>query len=391
VKRGAVLKVLSALVSAAALIVGVASPAFPVAGYEDVPRSHWAAQAVRTVSGNGWFAPKGTLFRPEKLLTRLQLARALVRAFPPDHVSSEPLVFEDLSPDDPGFEAANLAVAKGWQRARGTLFDPAGAVTKRDMDRAIVRALGLRAAELALDRLADRDGERLAIPKRFGALVLGDQLYLHYNHPSPEEGPERLPRSPITRADAAYALAAAAAASSSWLLPSMDRYTTIALPRMNDRRRAVVEFGLRWTGWAYVYGGEWHRPTPDGYCCGAQTVGGFDCSGFVWWTLRRGDELYDNTNVRPYRGWTLDERTASTQAAAADTRIKVADLKPGDIVFFDTDGEGSGWHSIDHSGVALGNGWMVHSSGGRAGVTVDKIDDGWWRDAYKWGRRVIGT
>jgi cell wall-associated NlpC family hydrolase len=254
-----------------------------------------------------------------------------------------------------------------------------------------VRALGLRAAERALDRLADRRGDRFATPKLFGALVLGDQLYLHYNHLAPEEGPELRPITPVTRADAAFALDAAVDASSSWLLPSMSRYTTIELPRMSDRRRAVVEFALRWTGWPYVYGGEWHRPTPDGYCCGAQTVGGFDCSGFVWWTLRRGDSLYDNTHLRPYRGWRVDERTASTQAAAADVRIGLADLRPGDIVFFDTDGAGSGWRSIDHSGIALGNGWMIHSSGGRAGVTIDQIDAGWWRGTYKWGRRVIGT
>ena len=43
---------------------------------------------------------------------------------------------------------------------------------------------------------------------------------------------------------------------------------------------------------------------------------------------------------------------------------------------------------ISHAGISLGNGWMVHSSGSRAGVSVTYVA-GYWSDGLAWGRRVV--
>lgn len=41
-----------------------------------------------------------------------------------------------------------------------------------------------------------------------------------------------------------------------------------------------------------------------------------------------------------------------------------------------------------HAGMYLGNGWVIHSTGGRDGVVVEPFD-GWLRDQFTWGRRIL--
>ena len=68
-------------------------------------------------------------------------------------------------------------------------------------------------------------------------------------------------------------------------------------------------------------------------------------------------------------------------------RIPFAKLQPADILFFATSGSLSKAASVDHAGVYLGNGWMIHSS--RYGVAVVPVTSGWYRDRFAWGRRPL--
>ncbi len=43
--------------------------------------------------------------------------------------------------------------------------------------------------------------------------------------------------------------------------------------------------------------------------------------------------------------------------------------------------------SVDHVGIYLGNGWMIHSS--RFGVALAPVTDGWYRTNFTWGRRPL--
>jgi cell wall-associated NlpC family hydrolase len=44
---------------------------------------------------------------------------------------------------------------------------------------------------------------------------------------------------------------------------------------------------------------------------------------------------------------------------------------------------------VDHAGIYLGRGWMIHSSGARDGVSVESVKTGWYRDRFLWSRRVV--
>ena len=57
-----------------------------------------------------------------------------------------------------------------------------------------------------------------------------------------------------------------------------------------------------------------------------------------------------------------------------------------DVLFFGSKGPKSKPVQVDHMGIALGNGWMIHSS--RFGVTVVPLQ-GWWHDGFAWARRPL--
>lgn len=373
-------------------VAAVLAPALPAwAGFADVPSGYWATSAIAYVAQDrNWMRDYGAdEFRPGSRLLRRHLARAVVRAFAPGEEVDPAIAFSDLPAENYWYRYANVAVKKGWMRSSDGAFVSGGTVTKIDLDRALVRALGLHDEIRGLDRIQTSDGARLARPMGFSSLVLAEELRLHYNHGTSAERRELLPRSEVLRADAAYALREAALAAGTWRVASLERYRSVVLPVMTAARRRATEFALRYAGYPYVYAGEWYRPTPDGYCCGTQAQGGFDCSGYAWWVLRAPGGGWDNTSIRGYTGWALPDRASRYMAKNAPKRLAVADTRAMDLLFYDTDGAGTGWESVDHVGLSLGGGWMIHSSGGRGGVVIDWIGDGWWAERFVWGRRVI--
>jgi peptidoglycan endopeptidase LytE len=60
-------------------------------------------------------------------------------------------------------------------------------------------------------------------------------------------------------------------------------------------------------------------------------------------------------------------------------------LQPGDMMFYD----GSGNGVIDHVDTYIGDGWALDSSSYVAGVTIMWVADGWYRDHFVDGRRVL--
>ena len=67
-------------------------------------------------------------------------------------------------------------------------------------------------------------------------------------------------------------------------------------------------------------------------------------------------------------------------------RIAAARLAPGDLVFFGPGGPRSKPAQVDHMGIYVGNGWMIHSS--RYGVALVTLT-GWFAQRLSWGRRPL--
>ncbi len=97
----------------------------------------------------------------------------------------------------------------------------------------------------------------------------------------------------------------------------------------------------------------------------------FDCSGFVYY-------VFKNSGIKI-------PRTSLLQSQSGE-KIKRDDLKRGDILSFDTHDR----KHINHSGIYLGNGKFIHSSSGKAyGVTISKLDTGFYKEKFRWGIRKI--
>lgn len=104
---------------------------------------------------------------------------------------------------------------------------------------------------------------------------------------------------------------------------------------------------------------------------GASPSAGFDCSGLT---------LYACAKV----GVTLPH--SSAQQALKGTAVARSALKPGDLVFFDTDG---GNNAINHVGVYVGNNTVVQAESGVGKVAAISLTNSFWSAAYMSARRVV--
>lgn len=86
------------------------------------------------------------------------------------------------------------------------------------------------------------------------------------------------------------------------------------------------------------------------YRYGGTTPSGFDCSGFVLWSMA-------------HAGISMP-RTSRAQKAAA-MPITEDQLEPGDLVFFGS--------PVHHVGIYVGGGNMIHSPSSGKSVTFDPI------------------
>lgn len=96
---------------------------------------------------------------------------------------------------------------------------------------------------------------------------------------------------------------------------------------------------------------------------------GFDCSGFV-------RAIYKQTE-----GLLLPRRAA--EQAAATEKIDKSDLKPGDLVFFNTMRR-----AFSHVGIYVGNGKFIHSPKPGGEVRVDDMGASYWTRRFDGARRV---
>lgn len=361
----------------------------PAIRWTDVSSGHWARAAIDYVAGeHGWMrdypvdARGRSEFRPTKEEPRKLFLRAAVEAFAPEARVDRDIRFRDLPAKAPLYRYANIAVQLGWvEPGPDRAINPDAPVSMATVHRVLVLALGLEGAAAGLNAIHTEDGRPFDTWKNFGTTVVGMRLGLRYNHG--DESMDVNPDSDMPRAEVAWSLYRAKTASSS-TLDALRAYNDIVLPRMSRAMRHVVEWGIRYAGYPYVWGGEWYRRTRSGYCCGAQPVGGFDCSGLTWWLMKERSGTWDPTPPRPYRGWPLPERV-SRDMAAAGKRISWHRKRVGDLLFYDGSGDGV----VDHVDTYLGNGWALDSSSGVGGVTIMWVGSGWYRDHFERARRIL--
>jgi NlpC/P60 family/S-layer homology domain len=388
------MRLLPRLFAVAAIIAATFVPARAAYAFSDVPSGYWDYAAIQYVAWtNTWMQDYGPdTFKPTNKETRGFLARALVLAYAPDEPPDPSITFPDLAPDHPLYPYANVAVKLGWiPKYPSGKFGPGDPVVGSLLDFSLIKATGLFTAPLAgLAAIHEADGTPYVVSERWPHMMLGHYLGLHYNHSNEKQ--DFGARSRINRDEVAYSLWKAKTLPQ-WKIDSTVRYNDITLIGLGDAQRVkhdLTQEALDQVGYPYIWAGEWNAKTPPGYCCGSQPQGGFDCSGFVWWVMKRYEDGYNAAKYRVYPGWSLHDRSSRYMAKNTGTHIGFANLRVGDLMFFASNG-GKQWSDVDHVGLYASNGWMIHSSGSVAGPVIEWVADGYYRDHFVWGRRLIGV
>ena len=116
---------------------------------------------------------------------------------------------------------------------------------------------------------------------------------------------------------------------------------------------SVVATANQYIGSRYIYG--WTTPS------------GFDCSGFTSYVYKK-------------YGVSLS-RTAAGQYSNG-VAVSKGELQPGDLVMFGKSG-------INHVGIYIGGGKMIHAANPSRGVTTDTINSGYYGTNYVGARRIL--
>lgn len=124
--------------------------------------------------------------------------------------------------------------------------------------------------------------------------------------------------------------------------------------------QALIDLAKTQLGVKYVWGGTaWGK--------------GMDCSGFI-------QQLYAKQGVKlprvTYDQWNVGKA------------VSMKGLRPGDLVFFDTN------HSVpgpDHIGMYIGGGQMIEAPRPGKGIQITNITSGYYADRFMGGRRIDGV
>lgn len=129
----------------------------------------------------------------------------------------------------------------------------------------------------------------------------------------------------------------------------LERYTNVA--------QDVILQGLKLVGVRYRFGGN-------------DEDSGLDCSGFVRLVFK--DTI----------GTSLP-RTAREMSELGQ-KIDTSQLKPGDLVFFNTMRR-----AFSHVGIYLGDNHFLHAPRTGAEVRIENMDSSYWMNRYNGARRII--
>ena len=378
-----------AALTAATLAVLVA-PAL-AKSYGDVPKSHWAYSQIssvtnRSADGRRLLDDFGTVFRPERAITRGQLARSIVLASGHYGETITPVEIKDVPKGHRYYTVIQMAVHRGYMSLdKDGNFLPTATVASVKAEAAIIRWLKERYSSSSWSLLGTllpsswrpNPGWKTGAPSYLPYVVASRQLQLRYNHSTDGDGHEVTPAEPIDRAEIAYMFSRAYKVAGEWMLYGLADYRSVTFPALSDRQKQVASYAVKYIGYPYIWGGEYPtKDSPYGY----QKAGGFDCSGFVFYIMK----------MHFGYGITVNERGAHDMAARAKPRITRSQLKCGDLIFFGPKGPSSSVESIYHAALYLGSGWFIHSTGSSDGVTLASLNtSSYWKGAFAWGRRLL--
>ncbi len=131
-------------------------------------------------------------------------------------------------------------------------------------------------------------------------------------------------------------------------------FESIPVEKMNE----LVMYALSLADTPYHFGGN-------------SPANGFDCSGFV-------DHVFQHSLE-------ISLPRTSHELSQVGTFVKKEQLRPGDLVFYNTQ------HSAySHVGIYVGENKFVHAPKSGSQIRVEKMNEKYWLNRYNGARRISG-
>ena len=145
-------------------------------------------------------------------------------------------------------------------------------------------------------------------------------------------------------------------------IPGENVVSTVIPPSSGPISGTMTGAGLRpiaerYLGVTYVFGGT--------------TPSGLDCSGLVYL-------VYQELGVQLPR--------MSRDQFKVGEAVELEDLREGDLVFFDTTGQG-----VSHVGIYLEDGDFINAASNPGKVMISNLSESYWNKRYLGARRVISN
>ncbi len=301
--------------------------------------------------------------------TRRDLVRLMqsVLHLPGGAISAQ---WRDVAPDDADGTAARYVIARAWLPAAdasaAALDQP---LTGTEANRAWTLGLGMRKAINVMGHFRESSGRTFTLPPGFATAITAREAGLRRNYPASDEALERTDAQPIRLADLVLMAARGRAIRSSGIPSSVRALERFAIPAIDASVTPLVQRALSLVGYPYVWGGEAPDLNPN---ADPQAAAGFDCSGFIYWVWHTGDRAAEASLNVP------DGRTTYTMnVGTTGAKIPWKSAQPADLIFFGARGPKTRDREASHMGIALGNKWILHSSSGRAGVSITYLPTYW--------------
>ena len=112
------------------------------------------------------------------------------------------------------------------------------------------------------------------------------------------------------------------------------------------------------------------------YVFGATGPKTFDCLGFVLYCVK---EVYDIDLPRNAQEQGYNEEYLKIE--------EIEELKIGDLVYFNT--IRSDKDLSDHTGIYIGENQFIHASSGQRKVVISDLSEGYYKERFSWGRRIV--
>ncbi len=166
-------------------------------------------------------------------------------------------------------------------------------------------------------------------------------------------------RPPAVRHHLLAGLLALALVSSAWGTETPSAVPVTALGKLHEFTNRASELALNAMGMLgirYKYGGN----TPEN---------GLDCSGLVRYVFKQA--------------WGAELPRTSHEISQVGQRIEKQDLRPGDLVFYNTLRRG-----FSHVGIYLGDHKFIHSPSAGGEVRIEDMDLRYWKKRFNGARRM---